>query len=272
MLFRSPKLLEGDADPLFAKLRFLARYGLRSTDVSLSECEALQGERRDRVIAFCREHQITLTVRPPLRFFLEERRELLAQVDRWLIFLDKQGRDLPIGLVTVGGSPQHRFAQDVSLAQQLEELRVVLTPLARGCCDHGLRLGIENHGDYYVSDLVELCAQTPHLGIFLDTGNCFLVGEKPLPAASDAAPLLVGGHCKDQKVRPLPRNTPLCFEVGNAMPGEGDVPLKEIFRVLCAHAPVGAPLVMEIECFPANWSDPVPEIERAISFVRSLTH
>lgn len=265
------KLLERDPDPFVAKLLFLAEHGLRTTDMSLSECEQLQGARLGRISDLLKQHDLGLTVRPMLPFFTADLPSLYTQVDRAVESLGRLREQLRIQLVTVGVVGMHRFLREPSLTDQMSHLSSVLSPLAEGCCRLGLRLGIENHGDFYASDLVELCQRTPHLGIFFDTGNCFLIGEKPLAAAHAAAPFVVGSHFKDQRVRPMPKNSPLCFEVGNAIPGDGDVPLREIYQTLCEWALRGAPLIMEIECFPADSKEPLPEIARAITFVRSLT-
>ncbi|MFW5789599.1 MAG: hypothetical protein ACOCW3_06650, partial [Spirochaetota bacterium] len=48
-----------------------------------------------------------------------------------------------------------------------------------GLAEIGLPLAWENHRDYYVSDVVELCRRVPNMGLFLDTGNTYLIGERP---------------------------------------------------------------------------------------------
>lgn len=265
-----PAFLTSDPDPLVARLQFLAEHGLRSTGVNLADFEALDGARRDRLTQHLEAHGLAFTAHPPLAFFEREVPALLRDVDHWLRVIDREQKRLHLELLTICAGPVHRFLEEPSLEMQLERLQAVLTPFARGCHDLGLRVGIENHGDYYVSDLVELCHRTPHLGIFLDTGNCFLVGEKPLQAAIEAAPYLVGSHFKDQRVRPVTTNGLLHFEVKNAMPGTGHVPLQEIHEALRENAPPEAPLWMQIECFPENWKHPLPEFERALAFLRSL--
>ena len=142
--------------------------------------------------------------------------------------------------------------------------------MAEGCAQIGTPLCAENHGDYYVSDLVKLCQMTPHLYIFLDTGNTYLLGEKPLPAFMEAAPYTVGTHFKDQRVRPVPDASPLCFEVGNSDLGGGMVPLKECWDILRQHAPDPQNLTMMFEMFPPPGMDPLTCLEKSISFVKSL--
>jgi sugar phosphate isomerase/epimerase len=174
----------------------------------------------------------------------------------------------PIVMTTAGGV--HRFMREPSLAEQLDRLAERLPPLVAGCAEMGLRLGIENHGDYYISDLVELCHRVPGLGIFLDTGNTFLIGEPPLPAIRAAAPYTIGTHFKDHRVRPCLDARPLHFEVGPSVLGEGDVGLAAAYRVLLEDAPDPRNLVMEIEMVPPQDPGPIESLKRSLAFIRQL--
>jgi len=154
----------------------------------------------------------------------------------------------------------------------MDRLADVLAPAAAYCKEIGIPFGIENHGDYYCSDLVGLCERTPHLGIFLDTGNTYLIGEAPLPAFRAAAPYVIGTHFKDHHVRPVPDGRPLHFEVGASVIGEGDVPLRECYRLLMEQAPDPQNLAMQIELIMPSFSgnDPVDALEKSLAFIRSL--
>jgi sugar phosphate isomerase/epimerase len=143
-----------------------------------------------------------------------------------------------------------------------------MAPLAKACKDMGRPLGIENHGDFYCSDLVELCERVPGLGIFLDTGNCYLIGEKPLPAAREAAPHTIGTHFKDHMVSPAPG--PLRFEIHGAVLGQGHVGLRQIYDILAAHAPAPDKLVMHWELVPPKDMNGLDALEQSWVFVRSL--
>jgi len=173
-------------------------------------------------------------------------------------------------VVTTGAGGPHRFTRTPPLDEQLDILAERLAPLVRGCRELGLPFGIENHGDYYVSDLVSLCRRVPGLGIFLDTGNCYLIGEKPAPAIREAAPFTIGSHFKDHLVRPCPDARPLHFEVGPSVLGAGDVGLEEAYAVLMERAPNPANLVMEIEMVPPTDMDPVEALRQSLAFVRGL--
>ncbi|MBD3244356.1 MAG: TIM barrel protein, partial [Chitinivibrionales bacterium] len=125
---------------------------------------------------------------------------------------------------------------------------------------------IENHGDYYCSDLVRLCKETPHLGIFFDTGNTYLVGEQSLPACREAAPYVIGTHFKDHIVYPDPSE--LKFVITGAALGEGHVGLAEMYRILLDEAP--GDLVLQWEMVPPKTMDAYECLKRSWAFIKSL--
>ena len=131
-------------------------------------------------------------------------------------------------------------------------------------------LGIENHGDFYCSDLVNLCRRVPHLHLFLDTGNPFLIGERPDLALAVAAPWTIGTHFKDHRVRPRLDARPLQFEIDGAALGEGDVPLREAYARLRRESPFADRLIMEIEMIVPAGESPSACWQRSLAFVRSL--
>jgi sugar phosphate isomerase/epimerase len=172
--------------------------------------------------------------------------------------------------VTTGAGNIHHLRKQPALAEQLERLAKVLPPIVQGCKDLRLPFGIENHGDYYCSGLVDLCQMVPRLGIFLDAGNTYLIGEAPLPAFRAAALYVVGTHFKDHHMHPRLEARPLHFEVAESITGEGDVPLRECYQILLDAVPDSSALVMEIELIPPPGLDPVEAFERSLAFVRSL--
>lgn len=265
-----PKFLERDPDELVARILFVAHYGLHSLHVGVDQLAGLKGEHRRRVLELLEEHRIALVAAPRIGFFKQDEAATRRRVEEILPVIASLKDVFGISLIHLGAGPVHRFMADPSLPEQMDRLASGIAPLARECHGLGLRTAIENHGDYYVSDLVGLCRRVPHLGLFLDTGNCFLCGEKPLEAARDGAPFLFGGHFKDQKVRPRPEAKPLHFEVANSGLGEGHVPLREIYEVIVRNAPAGPPIELQIETFPQPWDDPIPEWERSVAFIRSL--
>lgn len=263
--------LARDPDPLIARLKFLAHYGLQSTGVGLGELARRSEAGLERIGALVAEHGLALSLIPGLPWFDRDPDAVRRAADAALEQIERLRGLVRCPLVHTGvGGHYHRFLREPGLAWQMERLAQTLPALSQGCRDMGLPFGIENHGDYYVADLVELCRQVPHLGIFLDTGNTYLIGEAPLPAFELAAPYVVGTHFKDHRVRPCPDARPLHFEVGPSVIGEGDVPLRACYRLLRQRAPDPDRLVMQIELIPPDGMDPLEAFERSLAFVRGL--
>lgn len=262
--------LERDEDPLLARLKFLAHYGLASTGTGLESIEEMPATDRDRVGQLLADHDLALTPVLHVPYFDEDRDRVERAVERQLTLLDRWRDLLRAPLVTTSVGPYHRFMRAPSLAAQLDRLATHLPALAAGCHAMAVPFGIENHGDYYLSDLAGLCEHVPHLGIFLDTGNPYLIGEAPLPAFECAAPYAVGTHFKDHHVRPCPDARPLHFEVGPAVLGEGDVPLEACYRLLRERNPHPDRLVMEIELIPPGDRPAIESFEQSLAFVRGL--
>ncbi|REE57442.1 sugar phosphate isomerase/epimerase [Paenibacillus taihuensis] len=163
-----------------------------------------------------------------------------------------------------------RFDKRFPLDVALKRLSAALAPLAAGCKELGTKLALENHADFYCSDLVTVCLNTPDLWIFLDTGNTFLIGERPLEAFQAAAPYVIGTHFKDHQVRPVLDANPLYFEVDGSVLGEGDVPLQDCYELLLAHAPFPEELIMEIEMVCPAGVSPIEALEKSITYIQSL--
>ena len=246
-------------------LQFIVAHGFRSTGVSASRTR--DPHVREEVGRYVDEHDLRIAVHPDVRIFGEGADQAARRTDAFLDELPGLKELLRVPIVTTGAGPVHRFLRSPCLEEQMDRLTEVLTPLARGCHEQGCPLGIENHGDYYCSDLVDLCKRVPHLGIFLDTGNTFLVGEKPIPAAREAAPYTIGTHFKD--IRPEVRPGELTFVSKGAPLGDGDVGLAEIYDILRQHAPDPDALVMHWEMVPGE-TDPFEALERSWAFVKSL--
>lgn len=251
------------------KLLSLKEHGLVHCMTSVKEWQGMDQARRERLTEFIQTNGLGVTLGIYCDYFgdrVAAREDLARQTDAFLE-LAPQVNAL-IGHTGVAST--HRFAADPNLNTQMEALADLLPPVARQLEASGRPLAIENHGDYYVSDLVELCGKVPGLRIFLDTGNTFLVGEKPIPAFREAAPLVVGGHFKDHVVRPNP--SPLQFEIGAATLGTGHVPLRECFAILKEHTPNFEKTAMQIELIPPSFAgeDNIRSFEESVAFVMGL--
>ena len=253
-------------DVLMNMLNFVADHGFRSTGIGLDAMK--EPARRDQIAAFVAEHDLRLCVHFGAKFFDDAPDALRRHVDEFLADLERYGDLLRAPIVVTGAGAVHRFMARPSLAEQMDRLAEVLAPLALGCHQQGRPLGIENHGDYYCTDLVALCQRVPHLGIFLDTGNTYLIGEQSLPACRAAAPYTIGTHFKDHLVHPDPKE--LKFVVRGAALGSGHVGLREVYGYLKQYAPDPDNLAMLWELVPPADMDPFAALEQSWQFVRTL--
>lgn len=254
-------------DQTMNKLRFMVDNGFGSTGIGLGLLR--EPRRREQIGEFVARHDLCLTPHLGMGYFSEPIDSLRRTVDRliWDLRTDLELLRAPIATTCVG--PYHRFMDSPTLPEQMDRLEAVLTPLAEALWEMGCPLGIENHGDYYCSDLVELCGRVPHLGLFLDTGNTYLIGEKPVPACREAAPYTIGTHFKDHRVYPQPRDG-LSFQIDGAPLGEGHVGLRDIYMDLLRLCPAPSRLVMQWEMVPPKGMDPWECLHRSQAFVDSL--
>jgi 3-oxoisoapionate decarboxylase len=95
---------------------------------------------------------------------------------------------------------------------------------------HQLMLGIENHKDWLIDELVEMLrrASSPFVGACVDFGNNVALLEDPVELARKLAPYAVTTHLKDMAVKRYDQG----FELSEVPLGEGIVPLGKIIDIL----------------------------------------
>ena len=264
------EFLTEDEDRLYARLRFLAKHGLRATGEPIRSVLEMDDGEQDRLGQFLADHDLQLNPHVGFNYIGSDAETARHRTDEIVGSLQKYLPLMRGTIVQTGARAGHRFDGHMPVAEKLERLACALAPLAAACRELGAPLGIENHGDFYCSDLVTLCEETPHLGIFLDTGNTYLIGEQPIPAFEAAASYTIGTHFKDHRVRPRLEARPLHFEVAGSPLGTGDVPLRACYDLLLAHAPRPNALVMEIEMIRPDEMSATACLEQSLQFVRSL--
>lgn len=264
------QLIPYKRDPFEERLQFLVRYGLKVASAGLGEIVKMGPARREWLGQFLRDHDMQLCPVVGWNFVGADNDEARRKADDTVHQLRELMPLLRGTIVTCVPGDENRFDRKRRLSEKLERLSRSLAPIAQAAHELGTPLGVENHGEYYVSELVQICQNTPHLGIFLDTGNTYLIAEKPWPAFVEAAPYTIGTHFKDHRVRPRPDASPLHFEVAGSVLGEGDVPLRECYELLLQRAPRPDKLVMEIEMVSPEDMDPRECFEKSLAFVRSL--
>jgi sugar phosphate isomerase/epimerase len=138
-------------------------------------------------------------------------------------------------IVRLGLSPVlcgDRNAWGAKWHELIVNARVNLRTYAPQAADLGLTLAIEDHQDFGSQELLEFCAESgPNVGICLDTGNSFPVGEAPLAFARRVAPLVRHVHLKDYNVQWTDEG----YRLVRCAIGDGAVPFPEIAAILAEH-------------------------------------
>jgi sugar phosphate isomerase/epimerase len=129
--------------------------------------------------------------------------------------------------------------------------------------DAGLILAIENHQDFGSEELVAIAEEAgENVGVVLDTGNPFAVGEDPVEFTRRAASRIRHVHLKDY----LAQFTDEGYRLIRCAVGDGCVPFREIAAVLEQHyssltasLEPGALEARHIRLFTPEWWNGYPE-------------
>ena len=147
-------------------------------------------------------------------------------------------------------------------------------PLAE---EYGVPVGIENHQDLSSWELLALCEKvgSPQLGVTMDVGNAFAVGEHPLAFAERILPIIKHVHIKDYTVHP----TPSGYRLKRCAIGDGVVDWPEIIALFDREVPhiqgcieLGASAARHIRLLEADWWATFPErpLHETINAIRTL--
>ena len=141
----------------------------------------------------------------------------------------------------------------------------------------GVGLGIEDHQDFGSEELVAMAeAAGPNVGVVMDTGNPFAVGEDPVAFARRAAHRIVHVHLKDYRAQ----FTEDGYRLVRCAIGDGAVPFAEIADALRPHhasltasIEPGALEARHIRLFTRSWWQGYPpraasELAMALSRLR----
>jgi hypothetical protein len=125
-----------------------------------------------------------------------------------------------------------------------------------------LILAIENHQDLGSEELVTIAEEAgENVGVVLDTGNPFAVGEDPVAFTRRAAPRIRHVHLKDY----VAQFTGEGYRLLRCAIGDGCVPLKEMAAVLeqdmTASIEPGALEARHIRVFAPDWWQGYPARE-----------
>jgi sugar phosphate isomerase/epimerase len=250
------------------KYNFVAARGFNGSHISF---DVLAHAEKRKFIEDLQEHQQQaqfVGFHPQLREEVNTvQTDLSVKADK-LLEARKEGLDLPVAVVVIPGG-LNRFTRDFPLAKQLQFLVQVLTPMVDCLKSAGVEVAIENHGDYYISDLVELCGNVPGLSIMLDTGNCFLIGERPDLIPDEAYPLISCTHFKDHWVSP--NQSDITFNCTGATLGEGHVELEALYQKMLKLHPDPASIRLMIEWVPDPEKSAIQCFNQSLKFLERIS-
>jgi sugar phosphate isomerase/epimerase len=95
---------------------------------------------------------------------------------------------------------------------------------------HGVQLAVENHKDWRSEDLLKIIrrADSPNIGVCLDTGNSIALLEEPHEVVEALAPVTMTTHFKDMAVAEYPQG----FLLSEVPLGTGFLDLARMLKLL----------------------------------------
>ncbi len=99
----------------------------------------------------------------------------------------------------------------------------------------GIRLAVENHCDSFSQEILWVLEQVAHpfVGACIDTMNAWHIGEDPMQAIENLAPVAFTNHFRDDRVE-------FCrdgFRVTGVAVGDGDIDMKKAYQLIKEHSP-----------------------------------
>jgi 3-oxoisoapionate decarboxylase len=184
---------------------------------------------------------------------------------------DPAGDDAALEYAVALGAPVVRIALTGVLqgdrhatdwTRVVDGVRARLARIAPKAAAAGVSIAIENHQDFTSADLMELCLQAGDaVGITLDTGNSFPVGEAPLDFARTVAARVRHVHLKDYRVQPTDEG----YRLVRCAIGDGAVPFRELVEILgrdlTASLEPGALEARHIRLFTDGWWQGYPPVD-----------
>ena len=143
--------------------------------------------------------------------------------------------------------------------------------------EYDIPVGIENHQDLCSWELLTLSEKvgSPQLGVTMDVGNAFAVGEHPQAFAQRILPILKHVHIKDYTVHP----TPSGYRLKRCAIGDGVVDWPAVIALFDREAPevqgcieLGASGARHIRLLTEEWWATFPErpLPETINAIRTL--
>ncbi len=263
-----PEYLEGHpADDFQAKIRFLKRYGMTTFICSFDELDRMSKERRQDLFAAIEAEAMEVSPHFTCCSMAASADERKREAQRIAGQIDTYALSLRAPLIACTAGDSYRYDRIMSFEEKVARFAEFLGPIVATAAD--IRVAIENHADYYVSEIVKIIQAVPGLGLLFDTANSLHIGEHPYKAAADAAPYTMGTHFKDH-VMTRGSAPPLHYEIEGCALGEGDAMLAKCYREILDKSPYADRLVMLIELFKGEKEDSLECWEKSVKFINQL--
>jgi 3-oxoisoapionate decarboxylase len=184
---------------------------------------------------------------------------------------DPAGDDAALDCAVALGAPVVRMAltgvlqgdrHAVDWPRLVDGVRERLAHIAPRAAAAGVSVAIENHQDFTSAELMALCEEAGDaVGITLDTGNSFPVGEAPLDFARTVAARVRHVHLKDYRVQLTDEG----YRLVRCAIGDGAVPFRELVEILgrdlTASLEPGALEARHIRLFTPEWWQGYPPVD-----------
>ncbi len=261
-------LTAGADDPYRAQIELLGEYDLHATEWSAGHLLQMEPGRLEQIAGWLQERDVHVCLGLHCHWLSDDAGQLEQETETAMQAVDTLAEMMRTPLCGTGLSRQyHHYSRDLPLAEQVERFAEAMAPLAKHCFDAGCPLSIHKVA-HFGEDLAALCSRAPGLGVLLDTGNAFLIGELPVAAARACAAYTWGSHFKDHYA--FPNFNPIGLHLKGAVPGQGDAGLREIYGILLDEAPEPDKLVMLMEIDPVEGLTQRQALAQAVEFVNSL--
>jgi len=260
----------GNENPHTAKMDFLAQYGMKAYGNSPREIDAMAPAERDRLFQELSDRDMHVILHANINHVDGPYEDMDRHSEAQIKLLEKYVKPCRSDIVTCCAS-NHRYDKKWPWDERIGRFAKALAPMAQACHEMGSPFSIENHADYFVSDLLKIMRETPRLYIFLDTANALHIGEQPVGACKDAAPYVTGTHFKDHAMV-RGEKPPLHYEIRGCALGDGAAELERQYKIIFDKSPFRDKLVMLFELFaPEDKSlKPLECFEKSVAFVRGL--
>lgn len=260
----------GVADVYESRMNFLEKYGMKCFMGTPEEIDNLPEKRREKLFEQLETRDMHIILHSDISHADADEETMKRKTDEQVNLLSKYIRPCRSDIVTCCAN-NHRYDRMFPWEERVRRFSRIMAPVAQLCWEQSSVFSIENHADYYVSDLLDVLRETPRLYLFLDTANALRIGERPIQACIDAAPYVVGTHFKDHRMV-RGEKPPLHYEIRGCALGDGDADLELQYKEIMARSPFRDRLVMMFELFaPEDGSlAPMDCFEKSVAFVQRL--